>query len=184
MRVDLLLLSMVDFDVILGMDWLSLSHTILDCHAKNVTLAIPGLPRVKWRGSLDYVPSRVISYLKAQRIVDKGCLAYLAFVRDVSVDTPTIESVPIVRDLLDVFLVDPSGMPSDRAIDFDINLVSGTQLISILPYRMAPAELNELKELLQQLLDMGFIRPNVSPWGAPVLLVKKNGTMRMYIDYR
>ena len=78
-RADLLFLSMVDFDVILGMDWLSPCHAILDCHAKTVTLAMPGLPRIEWRGSLDYVPSRVISYLKAQRMVGKGCLSYLAF---------------------------------------------------------------------------------------------------------
>lgn len=64
-RVDLLLLSMVDFDVILGMDWLSPCHAVLDCHVKTVTLAMPGLPRVKWSVSIDYVPSRVISYLKA-----------------------------------------------------------------------------------------------------------------------
>lgn len=70
-RVDLVLLSMVDFSVILGMDWLSPCHAILDCHAKPLTLAIPGLPKVEWRGSLDYVPSRVTSYLKAQRMVGK-----------------------------------------------------------------------------------------------------------------
>ncbi|XP_070036971.1 uncharacterized protein [Nicotiana tomentosiformis] len=80
-RVDLLLVSMVHFDVILGMDWLSPYHAILDCHAKNVTLATPGLPRLECRGALDYVPSRVISFLKAQRMVEKGCDAYLAFVR-------------------------------------------------------------------------------------------------------
>ena len=63
-RVDLLLLSMVDFDIILGMDWLSPYHAILDCHAKTVTLAIPGVPRIEWRGMTDYVSSRVISFLK------------------------------------------------------------------------------------------------------------------------
>ncbi|XP_070050563.1 uncharacterized protein [Nicotiana tomentosiformis] len=89
-----------------GMDWLSPCHAILDCHAKTVTLEMLGLPRVEWRGSLDYVPSRVISYLKAQRIVETGCLAYFAFIRDVSADVPTIESVPVVRDFLDVFPAD------------------------------------------------------------------------------
>jgi len=70
-----------------------LYHAILYCHAKTVTLSMPGLPRLEWRGALDYVPSRVVSFLKAQRMVEKGCDAYLAFVRDVSADTPTIESV-------------------------------------------------------------------------------------------
>ncbi|XP_070054072.1 uncharacterized protein [Nicotiana tomentosiformis] len=125
-RVDILFLSMVNFDVILGMDWLSPCHTILDFHTMTVTLAMPGLPRIEWRSSLDYVPSRVISYLKAQRMVVKGCLVYLAFMRDVGANTPPIDSVPVVRDFLDVFPADLPGMPPDRDIDFGIDLVSGT----------------------------------------------------------
>ena len=49
---------------------------------------------------------------------------------------------------------------------------------------MAPAELKELQIQLQKLLDKGFIRPSHSPWGAPILVMKKDGTLRMYIDYR
>ncbi|XP_070032184.1 uncharacterized protein [Nicotiana tomentosiformis] len=65
-RADLLLLSMVNFEIILGMDWLSPYHTILDCYAKTVTLAMPGLPRLEWRGTLDHIPSRVVSFIKDQ----------------------------------------------------------------------------------------------------------------------
>ena len=66
-----------------------------------------------------------------------------------------------------------------------VDLESGTRPISIPPYRMAPAELRELKEQLQELLNKGFIRPSASPWGAPVLFVKKkDGSFRMCIDYR
>ena len=73
----------------------------------------------------------------------------------------------------------------EREVDFDIELVPETAPISIAPYRMAPVELAELKKQLQELLDRGFIRPSVSPWGAPVLFVKKkDGSMRMCIDYR
>ncbi|XP_070036485.1 uncharacterized protein [Nicotiana tomentosiformis] len=106
-----------------GMDRLLPYHTTLDCHAKTVMLAILGLPRVEWRGSLDCVPSRVISYLKAERMVVKGCVAYLSFMRDVSAETPTIESVLIVKDFLDMFPTDLPGMPPDRDIDFGIDLV-------------------------------------------------------------
>ncbi|XP_070034991.1 uncharacterized protein [Nicotiana tomentosiformis] len=98
-RADLLLLSMVDFDVILGMDWLSPYHAIIDCHAKTMTLAMLGLPQLEWRGTLDYVPSMVISFLKAQWMVEKGCDAYLAYARDVSVDTSTVDSVLVVRQV-------------------------------------------------------------------------------------
>jgi len=86
---------------------------------------------------------------------------------------------------MDVFPTDLLGVPPERDIDFVIDLEPGTKPISIPPYRMAPAELKELKEQLEDLLKKGFIRPSVSPWGAPVLFVKKkDGTMRMCIDYR
>ncbi|XP_070036454.1 uncharacterized protein [Nicotiana tomentosiformis] len=168
-RTNLLLLNMVDFDIILGMYWLSPYQAILDCHTKTVTLDMPRLPRLEWRGTLDYNLSKVISFLKAQRMVKKGCDAYLVYVRDVSVDTPTTESVPIVRDYPNVFLMDLSGIPPERDIDFGIDLLPGTQPISIPPYRMALPELKELKEQSQELFDKGFIRPSVLPWGAPVL---------------
>ncbi|XP_070015587.1 uncharacterized protein [Nicotiana sylvestris] len=145
MGVDILLLIMVDFDVILGMDWSSPCNAIMDYHAKTVTLAMLGLPKIEWRGSLDYVPSRVISYLKAQRMVGKGCLAYLAFVRDIGADTPTIESTSVVRHFPNVFPTGLLGMQPGRDIDFGIDLVPSTHSISIPPYLMAPTELKELK---------------------------------------
>ncbi|XP_070042730.1 uncharacterized protein [Nicotiana tomentosiformis] len=93
-KVYLCLLSMVDFDVILGMDWLSSYHAIFDCQAKTVILAMPGLPQLKWRGIFDYIRSRVVSFLKAQQMVEKGNEAYLTFVKDVSADAPIVESFP------------------------------------------------------------------------------------------
>ncbi|XP_070034943.1 uncharacterized protein [Nicotiana tomentosiformis] len=145
-----------------GIDWLSPYHVILDCHSKTLKLAMPGLPLLEWRGTLGCVPSRVISFHKDQRMVEKGCDEYLAYVRDVGVDTLAVESVPIVRDYSDVFLSYLLGMPPDRDIDFGIDLLPFTQPISIPPYRMAPVELKELKEQLRELLDKGFIRPSVS----------------------
>ena len=77
------------------------------------------------------------------------------------------------------------GLPPDREIEFCIDIVPGTDPISMPPYRMAPAELKELNEQLKELLDQGFIRPSTSPWGAPVLFVKKkDGSLRLCIDYR
>jgi len=77
------------------------------------------------------------------------------------------------------------GLPPDREIKFAIELVSGTAPISKAPYRIAQRELVELKKQLQELLDTGLIRPSVSPWGAPVLFVrKKDGSLRLCIDYR
>ncbi|XP_070002867.1 uncharacterized protein [Nicotiana sylvestris] len=139
-----------------------------------------------WSGGVqDYVPSRIVSFLKSQRMVEKGCDAYLAFVRDVAIDTPTIVSVPILRDYPDVFPANLPSMPPDKDINFGIDLLLGTQPISIPPYHVAPAELKELKEDFQVLLDKGFIQPSILPWVAPVLFVKKNdGSMHICIDYR
>ncbi|XP_070040040.1 uncharacterized protein [Nicotiana tomentosiformis] len=114
-RADLLLLDMTDFEVILGMDWLFPYHAILDCHAKTVTLAMPELPRLEWKGSSISTPSQIISFMKTRHMVEKG-------------------------------------MPPDRNIDFCIDLASGTQLISIPLYHMAP---KELKEQLEELLAKG-----------------------------
>ncbi|WMV59034.1 hypothetical protein MTR67_052419 [Solanum verrucosum] len=76
------------------------------------------------------------------------------------------------------------GLPPKREVEFPIKLIPGSNPISITPYRMAPKELRELKSQLQELLEKGFIRPSVSPWGAPVLFVKKkDGTLRLCIDY-
>ncbi|GJU06978.1 putative nucleotidyltransferase, ribonuclease H [Tanacetum coccineum] len=85
----------------------------------------------------------------------------------------------------DVFPDELPGLPPAREIKFGIELVPGAEPISKAPYRMAPVELKELKEQLQEMLENGFIRPSVSPWGAPVLFVKKkDGSMRLCIDYR
>ncbi|XP_070041175.1 uncharacterized protein [Nicotiana tomentosiformis] len=121
-------------------------------------------PRIEYRASLDYVPSIVISYMKAQRMVRKGCLSYLAFVRDVGADTPTIDSVLVVRDFPYVFPADLPGMLPDRDIDFGLDLAPGTQPISIPLCGMARVELKEWKDHRQELLDKGFIRPSVSLW--------------------
>ncbi|CAH9146572.1 unnamed protein product [Cuscuta epithymum] len=97
----------------------------------------------------------------------------------------SIDDVRVVCKYPDVFPKDLPGLPPDREIEFVIEVEPGTKPISIPPYRMAPAELNELKTQLQELLDNGFIRPSHSSWGAPVLFVKKkDGTLRMCIDYR
>ena len=96
-----------------------------------------------------------------------------------------LEDILIVKEFPDVFPNDISGLPPDRAIEFVIELIPGTKPISIPPYRMAPAELKELKAQLEELLNKGFIRPSTSPWGGPVLFVKKkDGSLRLCIDYR
>ncbi|KAA0065652.1 ty3-gypsy retrotransposon protein [Cucumis melo var. makuwa] len=157
--VTLLVLDMQDFDVILGMDWLSANHANIDCFGKEVVFNPPSRASFKFRGH--------------------------ACVVDIREPEVSLSSEPVVREYPDVFPDKLLGLPPPREVDFAIELEPGTAPISRAPYRMAPAELKELKVQLQELLDKGFIRPSVSPWGAPVLFVKKkDGSMRLCIDYR
>ncbi|GJU77780.1 hypothetical protein Tco_1274850 [Tanacetum coccineum] len=72
-----------------------------------------------------------------------------------------------------------------RQVEFQIDLVHGVAPVARAPYRLAPSEMKELSEQLKELSDKGFIRPSLSPWGAPVLFVKKkDGSFRMCIDYQ
>ncbi|WVZ57938.1 hypothetical protein U9M48_008266 [Paspalum notatum var. saurae] len=102
-----------------------------------------------------------------------------------SLVTKTLEEIPVVCEYPDVFPDDIPGLPPDRAVEFAIDLVPGTAPIAKAPYRMSGKEYDELKRQLDELLEKGLIRCSVSPWGAPVLFVKKrDGTMRLCIDYR
>ena len=96
-----------------------------------------------------------------------------------------LENIPVIREFPDVFPEELPGVPPEREVDLSIEVVQGTTPISRAPYRMALTELKELNTQLQELLDKGFIRPSISPWGALVLFVKKKyGTLQMCIDYR
>ena len=182
---DLIELSFREFDVILGMDWLSRHQAIVDCRMKRVTLRTPNEDEVTFIGERSNHLSNVISAATARTMVRKGCEAYLAYVIDTVKARPSVSDIPTVSDFPDVFPEELPGLPPHREIEFAIDVVPGATPASITPYRMAPLELKELKLQLQELLEKGFIRPSVSPWGAPVLFVKKkDGTLRLCIDYR
>nr|KYP43121.1 Transposon Ty3-I Gag-Pol polyprotein [Cajanus cajan] len=96
-----------------------------------------------------------------------------------------LNSIDIVRDFPEVFSNDVPGLPPKQELEFNIDLIPGAGPMSISPYRMAPGELSELKKQVEELLEKQMIRPSVSPWGAPVLLVKKkDGGVRLCVDYR
>ncbi|WMV09398.1 hypothetical protein MTR67_002783 [Solanum verrucosum] len=116
-------------------------------------------------------------------MISKGNIYPFVQVRDTYFETPILESVPIVNEFLEVFLADLPGVPPKRKIDFGVDLHQDTQMISIYPYRMVPDELMELKEHLNDLLDKGFIRPSISPWGAQVSFIwKKDGSLCIEVD--
>ncbi|KAA0051522.1 ty3-gypsy retrotransposon protein [Cucumis melo var. makuwa] len=184
-EVTLLVLDMLDFDVILGMDWLAANHASIDCSHKEVTFNPPSMASFKFKGEGSRSLPQVISAIRASKLLSQGTWGILASVVDTREVDVSLSSEPVVRDYPDVFPEELSGLPPHREVEFAIELEPGTVPISRAPYRMAPAELKELKVQLQELLDKRFIQPSVSPWGAPVLFVKKkDGSMRLCIDYR
>nr|GFA48951.1 putative reverse transcriptase domain-containing protein [Tanacetum cinerariifolium] len=96
-----------------------------------------------------------------------------------------LENIPVVREFLDVFPKELPGLPPVRQVEFQIDLIPKAAPVARTPYRLAPSKMQELSNQLQELTDRGFIRPSTSPWGAPVLFVKKkDGSFRMCIYYR
>ncbi|GJZ54965.1 putative reverse transcriptase domain-containing protein [Tanacetum coccineum] len=96
-----------------------------------------------------------------------------------------LKDVPIVRYFHDVFPEDLSSLPPTRQVEFQIDLIPGAAPVARAPYRLAPSDMKELSKQQKELSYKGFIRPSSSPWGAPVLFVKKkDGSFRMCIDYR
>ncbi|XP_070036664.1 uncharacterized protein [Nicotiana tomentosiformis] len=143
---NLIELRMVDFDVIIGMDWLYSCFAKLDCRTRTVRFEFPNEPFIEWKCD-DVVPKgRFISYLKATKIINKGCIYHLVRVTDIDAEAPILESVHVVNEFSGVFPDELPGIPPEREIDFGIDVMPETHPISIPPYRMAPIELKEIKE--------------------------------------
>uniref|UniRef100_A0A1S3ZKP0 RNA-directed DNA polymerase homolog n=2 Tax=Nicotiana TaxID=4085 RepID=A0A1S3ZKP0_TOBAC len=178
-------LEMVDFDITMGMDWLASFYANVDCWTKIVRFNFPSEPIIEWKGDAAEPNGKFIFYLKARKMILKGYTYHLVRVHDMEVKSPTLQSVPVVNEFLDVFPDEIPGLPPEREIDFAIDVLPDTQPISIPLYIMAPTELKEMKTQLKDLLNKGFIRPSISPWGAPMLFVRmKDSSLRMCIDYR
>ena len=157
----------------------------VDRSSKEVVPHAPDGQRVCFTGERKTMPSCVISALTADRLIRKGCEAFLACAISSEGSGTSLADIPVVCWFPDVFPEELPGLPPSREMEFSIDLVSDTRPISRALYRMAPPELKELKAQLQELLDKGFIRPSVSPWGTSVLFIrKKDGTMRLCVDYR
>ncbi|GJV48715.1 putative reverse transcriptase domain-containing protein [Tanacetum coccineum] len=128
--------------------------------------------------------ARIICDEKVVHILIKGETLIIR-VMEKKTDEKRLEDIPVVREFPEVFLEDLPGLPPVRHVEFQIDLIPGTTPVARAPYRLAPSEMQELSNQLQELSDRGFIRPSTSPWGALVLFVKKKDeSFRMCIDYR
>ncbi|GJW85765.1 hypothetical protein Tco_0158910 [Tanacetum coccineum] len=141
------------FDAIIGMDWLAKYQAIIVCAEKIV--------RIPWGNE-----TLIVHETKATRDT-------MAPETEDKSEKKRLEDVPIVWDFPDVFPEDLPGLPPTRQVEFQIDLIPGAAPVARAPYRLAPSEMKELSEQLKELSDKGFIRPSSSPWGAPVLFVKK-----------
>jgi len=166
---ELNVLDMVDFDVILGIDWLAKHRASVNCWGKKIMFDLDEEVGLVFQGDKIRSPSIMLSAI-SRKMARKGAQCYLAYMVDIEKEVFQLDQVPIVREFINVFPDDLPELPPFREIEFCIDLILGTEPISMALYRMVPAELRELKEQLQDLLDKKFIRPSVSPWGAPVLL--------------
>jgi hypothetical protein len=162
-RTDLVLLNLEGIDVILETNWMTEHRVQLDISSRVIKIDSPH-------------QGATTLYLPQQEYLHSCTYA----ITDIKV-----KDIPVVCEYPDVFPDDLPGMPPDRDIEFVIELQPDTAPISKRPYRMPPNELAELKIQLQDLLDKGFIRPSVSPWGCPTLFVKKkDNRLRLCVDYR
>jgi hypothetical protein len=182
---ELNILPLGSYDCLIGMDWLDQNHALLDFRNKRFTcldeegnqVTIQGIPRV--------VAVREISGMQLKKCYRKGYQLFAARLEEVFKDViSNLEKQRVLKEFKDVFQEVP-GLPPKRDIDFSINLMAGAAPVLKAPYRMSTPEMKELQLQLEELLKKGYICPSMSPWGAPVLFVKKkDGTLRLCIDFR
>ncbi|XP_075486330.1 uncharacterized protein LOC142525933 [Primulina tabacum] len=185
-HADLIVIPLPEFDIILGMDWLSSHDAVIDFRQRSISVRSPsGKPFVFEAARHQQMP-HVISCMCERKLMRRGCLAFLASIVSVTEqDSQRLEDIDVVREFPGVFPDHVAGISPNREEDISIELMPGTVLISKVSYWLAPTEMKELKYHIQDLLDKGFIRPSFSPWGTLVLFVKKmDGSMRLCNDYR
>jgi len=172
------------FDGILGMDWLSQSQAEIKCQQGVVSFMDLGGNRVQISGSNGTPTLQLVKASKLLKGLRKKQPIYVVKLNPVEQEKSSGEP-EWLSEYDDVFPEELSEMPPEREVDHEIELVPGAQPTAKRAYKMSVPEAIELKEQLRQLLEQGFARPSVSPWGAPVLFQKKkDGTFRLCIDYR
>jgi hypothetical protein len=165
---NLIVMGTQGIDVILGINWLDKYQAVISCDKRTIKLVSP-------------LGEEVVTELVSPEPKKEGC-------HQMAIDSKeadSLETIKAVSEFPNMFPKDLLGMPPERKVEFAIELLLGTTPISKRAYRVSGPELVELKKQIDELSEKGYIRPNTSPWAAPILFVeKKDGTRRMCIDYR
>ncbi|KZV44276.1 hypothetical protein F511_10395 [Dorcoceras hygrometricum] len=173
--------DVVSVNCIVGMDVLSNYRASVDCF--HGILRFRPLSGEKWDFYIQDSRSKIplVYAMEMFSLLSLGNSGFMIYAVDASSSSSVqLSDFPMVRHFPDVFPEEIPGFPPRWEIHFSIELVPGTTPISRAPYRLTPAELREIKAQLDDLLEKGLIRPSMSPWGAPILFVKKkDGSMRM-----
>ncbi|MCO5610521.1 hypothetical protein L7F22_064760 [Adiantum nelumboides] len=182
-------LKMGKFQGILGMDWLSKNKADIHCSQGTISFYSLNEEKVYIHGRRGNTPLRVVMAKQLIKGLRKGLSLYVLKLNKPekeSKEKETEDKEPEwLSEFSDVFPEELTDLPPTRGLVHDITLVPGAQPIAKSPYKMSLSEALELKNQLTQLLEQGFIRPSVSPWGAPIpFQKKKDGTFRLCIDYR
>nr|GEU32856.1 putative ribonuclease H-like domain-containing protein [Tanacetum cinerariifolium] len=164
-KIDLLPTRFGSFDVIVGMDWLSYHRAVIVCYEKIVRIPLSNGEILEIHGESAEKDPKSLSCIKADEV--------------------RLDDIRTVCEFPEVFPNDLAGLPLVREIKFRIDLIPGALPVVKSPYRLAPSEMQELSNQLKELQEKGFIQPSHSPWGAPMLFVKKkDGALRVCINYR
>ncbi|GJU39766.1 putative reverse transcriptase domain-containing protein [Tanacetum coccineum] len=163
-EIDLMLIKLGSFDVFIGMDWLSKYHARIICYERVVHIPIDGETLII-RGDRSKTRLSLISCSKTERYISMGYQVFVAQVMETKSDEKRLENIPVVREFLEVFPEDLPGLPPICQVEFQIDLIPGAALVARVPYRLAPSEMQELLDQLQELAD-------------------RDGSFRMCIDYR
>nr|GEX77216.1 putative reverse transcriptase domain-containing protein [Tanacetum cinerariifolium] len=162
--IDLIPFGHGRFDVIVGMDWLSKLKENIVCYEKIVQISLSNAEILEVHGER---PEGNLKRLNTMKVNEQK-----------------LEDIPIVHNFPGLFSKDLSGLPPSREIEFLIDLIPGAMPVSKSPYHLAPTEMQELSNQLKELQDKGFIQLSSSPWGAPVLFVKKkDGSFHLRSGY-
>nr|GEV74318.1 reverse transcriptase domain-containing protein [Tanacetum cinerariifolium] len=154
-KIDLMPIKLGSFDVVIGMDWLSKYHAKIIYDEKVVHIPINSKTLII-RGDRSKTPLNLISCIKTDRYISRGCQVFIAQVMEKKSEDKRLEDIPVVREFPDVFPEDLPGLPPVRQVEFPIDLIPGAAPVAHTPYRLAPSKMQKLSDQLQELADQGY----------------------------